>query len=187
MGKEIEKELSVAQVKVALQTLLREKSCKQLDTKVAKLKKVQSLLKLREGESITPYLEQTKTAPEPPWLRTKYENKKAKTAELDSTATKSERSAKLAKVVCRVDNSFGAPSSVPYSAQLAERDEFRNCCKTLVLENHCILGPAKEAKQFRSMVADIGKVFVWRGALFQWKEKNGRLSPGNTQSRSRQR
>lgn len=48
-----EKMLAVAQADVGLQSLLREKSCKQLEAKIAELKVVQSQLELGDSELIT--------------------------------------------------------------------------------------------------------------------------------------
>lgn len=52
---------------------------------------------------------------------------------------KCERLAKRAKDSCGSEKSLGAPLAAAYFILLEERDEFESRCKSLMLENQCII------------------------------------------------
>lgn len=134
-AKKIEKKLSIARASVSLQTTLRAESREQLDERTANLKEAQARLEMREDEFITMCVAQTKVATEKEQLRTQTGNKKLESVDVESVAKESERTVKRAKVIWGSEKNLWAPSTAAYSALLAERDEFKDRCNVLMLEN----------------------------------------------------
>lgn len=55
------------------------------------------------------------------------------------------------------EDSSTKPSTVAFLALLAEREEYKNRCETLTLENQCIPGLSAEARELREKLTEYEK------------------------------
>lgn len=129
------KELLMAQTNVSLPTTMREETREQLDANVGELEEVQSRLKMKECEFITGHNGHKKKAAEAEQLLRQTASRTFDSVGLGLDAENDERPAKCAKVSHGFESNMRLPSIVPYSALLAERDEFESLCEALMLEN----------------------------------------------------
>lgn len=118
------------------------------------MKLVQSQSKHRDDKLTKLNDQQTKTTTELAQFRTHKVNKRAKTTKSKSAASDCEQPAKLAKIAHGDESFSGAPSTVAYSALLAERDELNKRFEALMLEYQCIPVLAEKAKQLCAKVVD---------------------------------
>lgn len=143
---------------MALQLSLREATLKEMDACTSETAEIPEQL-TPKGAELSQLTEKHRELSEK-LNRMKTQNAADPTVVNDqkSVAGGCERPNKRAVMARQCKESSTTPSTAAFSALLADREDYKNCCEALTIENHCIPGLASEAKKLNKKLAKLEKV-----------------------------
>lgn len=154
LANEASKKLKTAEADVALQLSLQEATPEEMDARTKEVAELQEQ-STAKGAELSGLLSQNGEFVDK-LRQIKAQNAARGTVsdDLKLLAGDCERPSRRAEVVHPCDDLSTTPSMAAFSALLAEQEDYKNCCESLVLENHCTPGLAAEAKELHKKLTE---------------------------------